>query len=252
MSSLPKIMKSRDVVLGQSKVRLYQELIQEEEQEQEQGRVAYDMDEEVERIYVRAKQRSEQTAARILEEAYAERDRIVRTAEEDRVRTRERAREQGYEEGLYQAAQKISGDIENISAEVRNLKASMEDAREELAGKMVALSLDMAEKILHKKLEEDDMAMEQLALDVIRSEKEKKKMVLTVSDRTGGLIEALEEELEPVRERYQSTIKIKSADGQEGICRLDIPEGIIEASVFSQLDNLREELKLLEQDGAGI
>lgn len=246
MSSLPKIMKSRDVVFGQSRVKLYQEPGQEEEQGEA---VPCDTDEELERIYNRAKERSERTAARVLEEAYAERDRIVRTAEEDRIRTRERAREQGYEEGLHQAARKIAGDVGKISAEIKALKKCMEEAQEELAGKMVTLSLDMAEKILHKNLKEDDMALKQLALDVIYTEKEKKKMQLLISDRTGNLIKALEEELEPVRERYQSTIKIKNADGQEGTCRLDIPEGIIEASVFSQLDNLREELRLLEQGG---
>ena len=120
---------------------------------------------------------------------------------------------------------------------------------EALNGELIELSLAMAEKILHKHIEEDENELQELARAVVMSEKDKKHISLQVSDHMMQLIDRMDQELEPVRERYQNTIKVKGVPMPPGTCRVETEDGIIDASVDVQLENLREQLELLRNEG---
>lgn len=251
MILLPKIIKPQDMVLTHSRVKVYEEPGREPEaweekevyQQEEEGGL---IDTNLEQLYNEMKKRAEQTAAKILEDAYAQRDKVVHTAEEDALRTRERARQQGYEEGLIQAADRISENVRELSEEIEAFKKSVLEKEESLSRDVIEVSLEMARKILHKRIQEDETEMVKLVKDVVLSEKDKKKITVQIPIQMTRLLDELEKELEPVREKYQNLIKIKPVDMPDGSCRVDVPEGIIDVSVFVQLENLREELKSLE------
>ena len=70
--------------------------------------------EEKRKILEHARKQAEQSAARILEEAYAQRDSIVNTARGEAGRIHDQAKMEGYNQGLDQALEDISQDIAGI------------------------------------------------------------------------------------------------------------------------------------------
>lgn len=252
MILLSKIIKSEETIPGMCRVELYKESSTDKEPEKE-PRKEYRhaasgitcVNEEVERIYEEARQRAAQEAAKLLENAYAKRDKIVNTAEEDVKRIKERAHEEGIIKGMEQAVSMLSDTLAGMSRGLEQIKTAQEQNEEALENEVVNLSLNVAEKILHKRLQEDQTDMLKLAKDAVLMEKDKKNINLHVSMQMMEFVDALDRELEPVREKYQSVIKVKADELPEGSLRIETSDGIIDASVFVQLENLREQLEVL-------
>lgn len=111
---MSRILKPAQTVAGSHMVRLYQPVQEAGAQtgqesgvseppdpEQDQGGRRYALiSEEKRKILEHARNQAEQAAARILEEAYAQRDNIVNTARDEAGRIREQARQEGYGQGV--------------------------------------------------------------------------------------------------------------------------------------------------------
>ncbi len=251
MTLLFSIIKSEDTILERKRIELYREYASEPEEAEENVEQMYTpnlVEAEVQRIYEEAVQRANQSASRILEGAYAKRDKIVNTAEEDAKRVHQRARSEGYQEGLLEAASQIESQIKEMTGSLNDIRRIQQQNTDALSRDIIELSLSAAEKILHKRIEEDEEEMRELAHAAILSVKEKKQINLQISNQMIGLIDKLDKELEPVRERYQSIIKVKAVPMEKGTCRVETEDGIIDASVFVQLENLREQILLLADE----
>lgn len=251
MISLFRVIKSEETIFERNRIELYKEGTDgfEEEAVRQQENQPDLIEMQVQQIYEEARQRANQSAARILEGAYAKRDKIVSTAEEDVKRVRLKAVKEGYEEGLLKASSQTGKALALMQEELCEIRGTLKQNMEALNGELIELSLAMAEKILHKHIEEDENELQELARAVVMSEKDKKHISLQVSDHMMQLIDRMDQELEPVRERYQNTIKVKGVPMPPGTCRVETEDGIIDASVDVQLENLREQLELLRNEG---
>lgn len=251
MISLFRVIKSEETIFERNRIELYKDGTDgfvEEAEPQGVNHPDY-VEAEVRQIYEEARQRANQSAARILEGAYAKRDKIVSTAEEDVKRVRQKAVREGYEAGLLEAAAKSGSLLKEMQGAVGEIRETEARNMELLSDEIIGLSLSMAEKILHKRLEENENELKELAHAVIQSEKDKKHIHLQVSNQMMRLVEQMDQELEQVRERYQSTIKVKAVPMPPGTCRVETEDGITDASVYVQLENLREQLELLMEEG---
>ena len=251
MISLFRVIKSEETIFERNRIELYKDGTDgfEEEAVRQQENQPDLIEMQVQQIYEEARQRANQSAARILEGAYAKRDKIVSTAEEDVKRVRLKAVKEGYEEGLLKASSQTGKALALMQEELCEIRGTLKQNMEALNGELIELSLAMAEKILHKHIEEDENELQELARVVVMSEKDKKHISLQVSDHMMQLIDRMDQELEPVRERYQNTIKVKGVPMPPGTCRVETEDGIIDASVDVQLENLREQLELLRNEG---
>ena len=251
MISLFRVIKSEETIFEQNRIEVYKDGADgfEEEAVRQQENQPDLIEMQVQQIYEEARQRANQSAARILEGAYAKRDKIVSTAEEDVKRVRLKAVKEGYEEGLLKASSQTGKALELMQDAVSEIRRTQKQNMEALNGEIIELSLAMAEKILHKHIEEDENELQELARAVVLSEKDKKHINLQISDQMMQLIDQMDQELEPVRERYQNTIKVKGVPMPPGTCRVETEDGIIDASVDVQLENLREQLELLRNEG---
>lgn len=251
MISLFRVIKSEETIFERNRIELYKDGTDgfEEEAVRQQENQPDLIEMQVQQIYEEARQRANQSAARILEGAYAKRDKIVSTAEEDVKRVRLKAVKEGYEEGLLKASSQTGKALALMQEELCEIRGTLKQNMEALNGELIELSLAMAEKILHKHIEEDENELQELARAVVMSEKDKKHISLQVSDHMMQLIDRMDQELEPVRERYQNTIKVKGVPMSPGTCRVETEDGIIDASVDVQLENLREQLELLRNEG---
>lgn len=205
--------------------------------------------EEKRRILEHARHQAEQSAAEILEDAYAQRDKIVNTASEEAERIRKRAGQEGYEAGLEQAEEEITDMLARLGGSIEEIRTLAVDGVQKIQEQTVSLALTIAEKILRKRVEEDGTDIAEMARQAVLSVRDQSNITVHVSGRSLKLIELLEEKLEPLRENASRSVRIRPEDQPPGYVRVETEEGITEASLFVQLANLKRQLE--ELDGKG-
>jgi len=246
---LSRIIKSGQAVYQDLEVAVYEEYsgLQEQEDTAPHPEESYTLiSEEKRHILEHARNQAKESMAEILTEAYAQRDKIVNTAEEEAARIRVRAREEGHAQGLEEALSSVEELLTGLRQEIKDIYAQMETQAEDIRGRIVELSLDIAGKILEKRIEEDSGEMAELVKQAILTERDKKKIDVHISAKAVALAEKLDKELEPLQEKYGSTIRLKKEEGPLDRVRIETSDGYLDASVFGQLEQLKEQLSSLE------
>lgn len=250
MRSLSKVLKPEQTVFDQYQVPLYQESgIGKPDKEvrtdtEETGYALISKGKK--QLLERTKRQAELTAAQILGDAYAQRDKIVNTATGEAARIKEQAYEEGWQEGLLKSTEQIRKLGSELAEAVDELKESAARQEKELREQVTGLALKIAEKILCEKIAEDD-GMNAMARTAVLSEKEKSPVTVLVAAKAVSQAEAIEQALEPVREKYETMIKVKTSDLPPGTLRIETPDGLVDASVYVQLENLKQQLETLEE-----
>ena len=162
---MSRIIKSGQTVYQDLEVAVYGETF--ESAEEEDGPAAQEesytlISEEKRHILEHARNQARESMAEILSDAYAQRDKIVNTAEKEAVRIREQAREQGHEQGLEEALSSVEDLTVRLRQEIGEAYERMENQLEDIRSQIVELSLDIAGKILEKRIEEDSGEMAEL------------------------------------------------------------------------------------------
>lgn len=258
MKSLSRILKSDQTVTGSLKVKVYQKTDEVPLDQDPDGLKHPPGEEEAERGYAliseakrrileRARSQAEQSAAAILEDAYAQRDKIVNTAAKQAEHIKEEARKEGYESGIAKAGEEIASQLSDIRSCVKAMEEQLGQQAGELREQLAGISLKIAEKILCRTLEEDSTAIAELVERAVLSERDKRNIVVHLSDHSIELVEALEKKLEPLREKNDGFLRIKTEDQPPGYVQIETEEGIVDASVFVQLENLKAQLEALDR-----
>lgn len=253
MTFLSRIIKFENTILEDGKVELY---IKEEEPIPEEITIinslnqdsAVSIDEDIGELLEKAKKRAEKSAAKILEEAYSKRDGIVNLATEEAKRLKSQAVLAGRNEGMAQASKDVAGTLAEMNKVLERIQETIISNDERIRKEIISLSLEIASRIMAKRIEEDENEMTELVKEAVRTEKDKKNINIYIVKEMRGFIDHLDREMEPIRESYQSQIRIKPAELPEGGVRVETEEGIIDASVFVQLDNLKRQLQILDSE----
>ena len=251
MRSLYRVIKSGQTVLGEGRVPAYQmngpETAQAEEISGEPGNAAREaadgavpryalISEEKRKILEHARNQAEQSAARILEDAYAQRDKIVNTA------LKQQAEEHGYEDGINRAEADISDGLKMIGRSVEQAGRQLEEHSEEIKARITEMALVIAEKILQREVGAGAEGLADLVEQAVMSERDKNEITVHLSDDSITLVEELETRLEPLRDRNGGYVRIRPEQQQPGYVQIETEEGIVDASVFVQLENLKRQL----------
>ena len=257
MRSLYRVIKSGQTVLGEGRVPAYQmtcpETAQAEEISGEPGNAAREaadgavpryalISEEKRKILEHARNQAEQSAARILEDAYAQRDKIVNTALTEAERLKQQAEEHGYEDGINRAEADISDGLKMIGRSVEQAGRQLEEHSEEIKARITEMALVIAEKILQREVGAGAEGLADLVEQAVMSERDKNEITVHLSDDSITLVEELERRLEPLRDRNGGYVRIRPEQQQPGYVQIETEEGIVDASVFVQLENLKRQL----------
>lgn len=252
---MSKIIKSDEAVVEDFRVNLYQ-IREEEEPEKEPDspgeedfRKKYELiSKEKKQILENARLQAKQSASRILEDAYAQRDKIMHTAETEAERLRNAAREEGFAEGLNHSKNFLRESITGLNEEFEKLKQEERETFEQLKRDVFSLAYNMTEKVLKKKLDEDELVLLELVKSVIKEEADKKELSVHLSNRAFRLAEELEKKLKLFREQTGTAVKIKKDDIPITDVTIETAEGIIDASIPVQLENLKKFLDAYRED----
>lgn len=189
-------------------------------------------------------------AQQIIEKAKKDAKNIINDAQEQKQKVEERAFEKGYDEGYKKGEE--SGNKEQQSVwknhlkEFRRLRQELdtqkEQFKEQLQKECLKLSIHIAEKILHKKIQEDGVYF----LDLINKGLEK------AGEEKNVLVRVSPEDFEKVQEILNlndSVIEIsllKDPLLSNGDCIIEGPHFEIDAGIKTQIQNITLALKELD------
>lgn len=259
MRSLSKVLKTGQTVLGTEQVAAYGQPWEIQPSPEGGGNGGHDenevpagqniryalISEEKRKILDRARSQAEQSAAEILEGAYAQRDKIMNTALTEARRLKKQAEDEGYAEGLRRAESEISLGLSRVQESVDSLDNRIEAYLQQIKEQMTELALATAEKILQKKSEGGGAELADLVEQAVLTERDKHEVTIHISDESVNLLEELERRLEPLKNRSAGYIRVKTEPEPPGYVQIETEDGIVDASVFVQLENLRDQLRNL-------
>jgi len=192
--------------------------------------------ERIQRLTQEAKEQAEEMGQRVLQSAKNEREKIMAQAQADAGRLREEARQTGYQEALDQTKQQIQGRLAELDRLMEQLQRDQDRFLRQYQEGLSALSLEIAQKVLDEAVINDASLMRPLVQKAVASVKNAEWISVEVSARLPGLVEELKTLLtgRPDLPRLDVT----AAELPPGGCVVHTPEGMVDASVDTQLGNL--------------
>jgi flagellar assembly protein FliH len=149
---------------------------------------------------------------------------------------------QGEKDGRELGQKKIVKSIENIEnlfIELGNLKTEILKQCEK---EILELVFSIAQKIIHKKIEEDDKIIKEAVIEAMHSVTEKSQIVIKVNPEDYDTIENMKPEFFRTSKDLKSIVVTPDLSVNRGGCLLETPYGDIDASVEARLDKIHQSL----------
>lgn len=212
----------------------------------------FDMEEFLEKVRTQAEELSKE----ILEKA---RDEAEQTALEMRMRVQQEGQEQGYKEGYNEGYEKgyveayekglkeVSRECDRLLCEIQAGMELFKEEKKKLEEKnlegMKELSLSIAEKVIAMNLESQSEVIKQMIISALDNSKSTQWIKIHISGFDSQRYFEIEKELLEAIRHISEFVKVEIVDGAEaGTCIIEMPDKIIDASVTTQIDNIKNML----------
>ena len=155
----------------------------------------------------------------------------------------------GYDEGYKLGLENIKVELDKINKnklnEINSMLIEIEKQKQSIISKYESeiskVSLDIAEKILRQKIELKDNAISKIIESVIADYKNVEWVKIYISDKDDVKSIEADKSLISELQKISNDIKIEvKKDLKEGSCIIETPDSIVDASVDTQLNNLKE------------
>lgn len=165
---------------------------------------------------------------------------LISRAREEANAIKEAAAKEGYEEGL-QAAKYDIDSVKNAIGEFLNAKQAVCDS---IAPDILDISLEIAKKIIKKEMTEDPQVLLDNIKDIMKGlSKEETKITLKVNPSQAAMLKQEVPEIMNYQGLEAKVIIVSDETVMEGGCVLTTTNGVIDATVESQLAIISEVLK---------
>jgi len=165
---------------------------------------------------------------------------LVSRAQEEAENIKKSAFEEGYRRGLEQA----SNDIEKFKANINQFMGAPKEVFEYVAPDILEISIDIAKKIIKKEVESDPQILVNTIIDVLKTvSKNEPKINIRVNPQAALFVK---DTLPTVTYQYGIEAKINIISDpsvEEGGCVFQTINGIVDASVDTQLEIIKKALE---------
>lgn len=251
MRSLSKIVRRAQVILDEKKFRLTPEIAPEIEEKEELGAeeempAAPSISEEDLQNMI---DEAVQEARTLTAQAKSEADEIIEAAYEQAKGIYEKANQEGFEEGHQNGFEEGRQQSELLIQEALNIKdtavlqykSMLENAEPE----MIEIVLMTVEKILNKRVDEDEAAVEGLIKSALEKCAYTDDLVLRVAPEDFSFALSLKNRILTLAESVDN-IEIKEDKSlSPGSCVIDTSAGSVDSSIATQFEQIRETFESL-------
>ena len=165
---------------------------------------------------------------------------LVSRAQEEAENIKKSAFEEGYRKGLEQAGSDIEDFRKNVSAFMNAPK----DVFEYIAPDILEISVDIAKKIIKKEVESDPQVLVNTIVDVLKTvSKSEPKINIRVKPQS---VQFIKDTLPNIAYQFGIEAKINIISDpsiEEGGCIFQTNNGIVDASIDTQVDIIKKALE---------
>lgn len=165
---------------------------------------------------------------------------LVSRAQEESENIKKSAFEEGYRLGL----EKAGTDLENLKKELSNFMNARKDVFEYIAPDILEISVDIAKTIIKKELDSDPQVLLNTIIDVLKTvSKNEPKVVIKVRPQS---VQFIKDTIPNITYQYGIDTKINivaDPSVEEGGCVLQTNNGIVDASIDTQLEIIKKALE---------
>ena len=142
-----------------------------------------------------------------------------------------------YSDALQSKKAELQKSIDSISEKINEMEELQKTYLEDYEKKLKFFAIDIAEKLVCKKIGEDDLFLNELVTKTVSECKGTNWLTLEVSDALAGLVEAAKQELS--KPEYRGVAEVKPVACADDTCVVRTETGAVVATISVQADNLR-------------
>ena len=165
---------------------------------------------------------------------------LISRAREEAQSIKEAAAKEGYQEGLDQA----KTDIAEVQDAISSFMSAKQEVFDYIAPSILEISLDIAKKIIKKEIKQDSSIMlENLSVILKGLSREESKITLNVNPLQVSMLKSEIPELLNTAGLEVKVLIVPDETIMEGGCILSTTNGVIDATIETQLSVISEALK---------
>lgn len=176
---------------------------------------------------------------RQLEQARFQSEELLQKAREETAQIRERAAREGYAAGAAQKAGELEACIRSVQEQMAHMEEDLDEFLERCQSGLTDLAVEIAEKVISSQISKDELVLTELVHRAVDSIKKSEWIRVEISDQFPRLLEQLRTELGG----DGGQADVVARDLPPDACRIQMPDGILDASVSSQMENIRQALR---------
>ncbi|NLL33872.1 MAG: hypothetical protein GX257_00995 [Clostridiales bacterium] len=181
---------------------------------------------------------------RLQERLAKERQAILSNAYREAADIKNSAQQEGLKEAVAKRISEIDALIHRVDGTLRKVESKIESKLNEYEKSLTMLTADIASKVLNQKIEEDDLVLVGLVRSAIEEFKNSEWITVTLSNEMKESITEVERILKQDVEGGRLVVTTKEAP--KGTCIVETPEGVVDASIQVQIENLKDMLKQIQ------
>lgn len=175
----------------------------------------------------------------VLGDARRQKEDMINQARMESIKIKQQAEMEGFQEASKERNSEISQCIDNMRDGLADLYLKQEMFFDEYAANLAKLSVQVANKVIAGKMQEDDLLLTEMVHKAVNAMKDSDWISVEISDALPRLAETLTKDLRSKTKDYgTSRIDVTTSDSPIGTCIVQNADGVIDASVGTQLENL--------------
>lgn len=165
---------------------------------------------------------------------------LISRAREEAQTIKESAAKEGYQAGLEQASE----DISEVKNAITAFLSSKQEVFEYIAPDILEISVDIAKKIIKREIQQDPSLILNNILEILKGlSKEETKITLRVNPQQVALLKTELPELMSTAGLDAKVLVVPDEELMEGGCMVTTTNGVIDATIETQLSVISEALK---------
>jgi len=147
---------------------------------------------------------------------------------------------QGEKDGRELGQKRIIKSVESIETLLIEISKLRNEILKQFEKEILELVFSIAQKIIHKKIEQDDKIIREVVLEAMHSVTEKSQITIKVNPEDFDTVETMKPEFFRTFKESKSIVVTPDPSVGRGGCLLETPYGDIDANVEARLDKIHQ------------
>lgn len=192
----------------------------------------------VEEMVAQARQTAQQQAAEILERARLQQEELLSRARQEAEQLKQQAREEGFGAAKAEMRQEIEDCMQQVADTMDQLQERQTFYMKRYQRELGSLAADVASKLIARRIAADETELVELVRRAVATVKNAEWISVEISDKLTELTGRLQEEFSSPA--YGGRVEVTPRPMPADSCILQTPDGVVDASVPTQVENLRQ------------